>query len=950
MCVFTMTIGIFTLCFYLLVDRSQGYDIALWRPAFQSSSFNSVHNVSAVLAVDGNTNQRLSGNSCARTDFASEVWWRVDLGSVKSIYSIKVFFRNDSDQFVYNRVKAHAGFSLYISNTTEHTKGHLCYKNNVTLPPLLSEHVCIRHGRYVTYYNARGSGVVVPPESRPRTTIAELCEIQVFGCNATVYGDKCNKPCPDNCQEKHCDVLKGACLGCVAGWRGNHCDQICESSFYGEGCKHSCSDFCTARTCHHITGDCVCQPGWAGTNCSLNVTGNDTYTSVPINKGKTRTENHQVTIVVIGVCAAIVIAVAFVILIVAWKKLSSGKDEQGFLANFLFSTLMRKHADDDTLTEPDDFAYQNVALESENDEDDANVYDSISVSDLYKVIKMKSEDENAAFKKEYSVLPRGEQFPCDEAKKPDNVPRNRYKTTFPYDHSRVILQCSSGKESNYINANYLENVDGEKIYIATQGPKPSTVLDFWRMVWQENATKIVNVTNLKEGTKIKCEKYWPDRKQTLKKGEFRIQNIEETVYANYVIRKLKVTKKSSCDIRIVFMFHYTEWPDHDVPEALNLVLFHRHIMRTSQSQTKVPMIVHCSAGIGRTGTFIALDALYSHGTKTGKVNIPEYVKALRKDRMSMIQSHEQLRVVYETLHEAFRAKHSLVYKDEFINRYDDSLTSDMSESSSHLQTEFQELQDIKPTYTDSDFKTAKENLDLNFSQDVLPVDSYLCHLSYVKGQSNYYNAILLQSYTKPDALISAQFPAAESSEYLFRLIKDFEASILVALSPLTDMESVYTNSFLPQKQSSINVGSFTLTHKSTSKSTNVSKTSVVIKKKGLRDMQCEVFECPVWQTSHWMSDSRVMVDLVKEVKMSQYAQPNISIVVLSSDGASRTGTFCAVFNALEELTTDDEVDLFTIVRQLQIRRTEFFQHFMEYKFCHEVVCEYLRSDMVYENC
>ncbi|XP_048773766.2 receptor-type tyrosine-protein phosphatase kappa-like isoform X4 [Ostrea edulis] len=855
MCVFTMTIGIFTLCFYLLVDRSQGYeDIALWRPAFQSSSFNSVHNVSAVLAVDGNTNQRLSGNSCARTDFASEVWWRVDLGSVKSIYSIKVFFRNDSDQFVYNRVKAHAGFSLYISNTTEHTKGHLCYKNNVTLPPLLSEHVCIRHGRYVTYYNARGSGVVVPPESRPRTTIAELCEIQVFD------------------------------------------------------------------------------------------------TSVPINKGKTRTENHQVTIVVIGVCAAIVIAVAFVILIVAWKKLSSGKDEQGFLANFLFSTLMRKHADDDTLTEPDDFAYQNVALESENDEDDANVYDSISVSDLYKVIKMKSEDENAAFKKEYSVLPRGEQFPCDEAKKPDNVPRNRYKTTFPYDHSRVILQCSSGKESNYINANYLENVDGEKIYIATQGPKPSTVLDFWRMVWQENATKIVNVTNLKEGTKIKCEKYWPDRKQTLKKGEFRIQNIEETVYANYVIRKLKVTKKSSCDIRIVFMFHYTEWPDHDVPEALNLVLFHRHIMRTSQSQTKVPMIVHCSAGIGRTGTFIALDALYSHGTKTGKVNIPEYVKALRKDRMSMIQSHEQLRVVYETLHEAFRAKHSLVYKDEFINRYDDSLTSDMSESSSHLQTEFQELQDIKPTYTDSDFKTAKENLDLNFSQDVLPVDSYLCHLSYVKGQSNYYNAILLQSYTKPDALISAQFPAAESSEYLFRLIKDFEASILVALSPLTDMESVYTNSFLPQKQSSINVGSFTLTHKSTSKSTNVSKTSVVIKKKGLRDMQCEVFECPVWQTSHWMSDSRVMVDLVKEVKMSQYAQPNISIVVLSSDGASRTGTFCAVFNALEELTTDDEVDLFTIVRQLQIRRTEFFQHFMEYKFCHEVVCEYLRSDMVYENC
>jgi hypothetical protein len=86
-----------------------------------------------------------------------------------------------SFHIVHIRVANHAGFSLYISNTTEHTRGHLCYKNNATLPPLYSEHVCIRHGRYVTYYNARGGGEVVPPGSRARETIAELCEVQVFG-------------------------------------------------------------------------------------------------------------------------------------------------------------------------------------------------------------------------------------------------------------------------------------------------------------------------------------------------------------------------------------------------------------------------------------------------------------------------------------------------------------------------------------------------------------------------------------------------------------------------------------------------------------------------------------------------------------------------------------------------------------------------------------------------
>ncbi|XP_061164760.1 receptor-type tyrosine-protein phosphatase U-like [Saccostrea echinata] len=203
---------------------------------------------------------------------------------------------------------------------------------------------------------------------------------------------------------------------------------------------------------------------------------------------------------------------------------------------------------------------------------------------------------------------------------------------------------------------------------------------------------------------------------------------------------------------------------------------------------------------------------------------------MRKHRMNMIQGHEQYKMVYETLNEAFRAKHNLVNRDEFVEKYG-GLKNDASDSSTELAMEYKTLKALKPIYSESDLSTAKENLERNFSPDILPVDKYHCHLTYVKGQSNYYNAVLLQSYTRPDALISAQFPAAGSTESLFRLLKDFDTSVIVALSSLTDIESVYTNSFLPQEQSSITVGSFILTHKSTLKTPNVSKTKLVLRKK-----------------------------------------------------------------------------------------------------------------------
>ncbi|XP_062603685.1 uncharacterized protein LOC134265487 isoform X2 [Saccostrea cucullata] len=196
-------------------ELSKAYDnLALNRQAEQSSTSAS-GDKRASWAVDNNTDQKFE--VCASTKQENIVWWRVDLGEVKSIHDIRVFIRNDSNDNIEKRLCDHAGFSLYISNTTcavSPNDGYLCYQNNGTLFQLESDHVCTRHGRYVTYYNRRQKEIT-----------AELCEVQVFGCASGVYGENCEMKCPINCRGNQCDIVTGACLQCTDGWKGQHCDQ-----------------------------------------------------------------------------------------------------------------------------------------------------------------------------------------------------------------------------------------------------------------------------------------------------------------------------------------------------------------------------------------------------------------------------------------------------------------------------------------------------------------------------------------------------------------------------------------------------------------------------------------------------------------------------------------------------------------------------------------------------
>ncbi|XP_058286822.1 tyrosine-protein phosphatase non-receptor type 7 isoform X3 [Hylobates moloch] len=231
---------------------------------------------------------------------------------------------------------------------------------------------------------------------------------------------------------------------------------------------------------------------------------------------------------------------------------------------------------------------------------------------------------------------------------PGHASKDRYKTILPNPQSRVCLgRAQSQEDGDYINANYIRGYDGkEKVYIATQGPMPNTVSDFWEMVWQEEVSLIVMLTQLREG-KEKCVHYWPTEEETYGPFQIRIQDMKEC--PEYTVRQLTIQYQEEC--RSVKHILFSAWPDHQTPESAGPLL--RLVAEVEESPETAarpgPIIVHCSAGIGRTGCFIATRIGCQQLKARGEVDILGIVCQLRLDRGGMIQTAEQYQFLHHTL-------------------------------------------------------------------------------------------------------------------------------------------------------------------------------------------------------------------------------------------------------------------------------------------------------------
>ncbi|XP_048239096.1 uncharacterized protein LOC124117040 isoform X3 [Haliotis rufescens] len=739
-------------------------------------------------------------------------------------------------------------------------------------------------------------------------------------CTDGTFGLNCGQPC-GQCLAGHvCDKVKGQCQGsrCERGWMGPQCGTACnDTGLYSYNCNETCG-MCLGEDCHPITGECSrgCRPKYVGPTCHLRE---------PPNVGGQAG---------VGVAYAFVffLIVLLIITLYLLKRRQQRKSTGGVAA--------------DAIVNPAFAGEEGVSDENDDDGIYVNVEKTkVKVAELREYIA-KREDK---FVSEYGRVPRGLIHPHTAAISQEHRAKNRFKAMYPYDHSRVVLQKIPGdKNSDYINANYINTYKRKKAFIATQGPMPKTVGDFWRMVWQEETNIVVMLTRLREGIKVKCEKYWPERNNPLQLADLTITNDGVVERPDYCIRQMIIQHKKLNERRQVMQLHYVTWPDHDVPSTPQLVRFWK-VFRSMTADGQAPVVAHCSAGVGRTGTFIGLDAMMERAWQEGVVDVHDFVLKMRADRVSMVQTKEQYLFLHQVVLEALNSDMTHMTPAMFDRRFSTENMASAPEEAI-LKREWEKLVELKAELAASETEGAllSENTRKNRSKDILPADKCRPILSLpVAGSNDYINAVFVPTETRQKGLLATQLPLPWTVVDFWRMVLDHNVQTIVSLVSEECSSQVDEAHVWPKTDEVLECGPFLV------KKTE-SKDKAIVLRVWLKYAE-ESTEKDV--TLLFVSDWIEGVDTPTNTSqflcfINDLAARNTSdnIAVMCMDGASKCGLFCAVLNIIQQLKQDQVIDVYLTVRILQTVRPSFLTSYAQYQFCYRMVKEHQKTiNSVYEN-
>ncbi|KFO79509.1 Receptor-type tyrosine-protein phosphatase T, partial [Cuculus canorus] len=578
---------------------------------------------------------------------------------------------------------------------------------------------------------------------------------------------------------------------------------------------------------------------------------------------------------------------------------------------------------------------------------------AIRVADLLQHITQMKRGQGYGFKEEYEALPEGQTASWDTAKEDENRNKNRYGNIISYDHSRVRLQLLDGDpHSDYINANYI-GYHRPRHYIATQGkfilvwPMQETVKDFWRMIWQENSASVVMVTNLVEVGRVKCVRYWPDDTEVY--GDIKVTLIETEPLAEYVIRTFTVQKKGYHEIREIRQFHFTSWPDHGVPcYATGLLGFVRQVKFLNPPEAG-PIVVHCSAGAGRTGCFIAIDIMLDMAENEGVVDIFNCVRELRSQRVNLVQTEEQYVFVHDAILEACLCGNTAIPVCEFRSIYYNISRLDPQTNSSQIKDEFQTLNIVTPRVRPEDCSIGllPRNHDKNRCMDVLPLDRCLPFLISVDGESsNYINAALMDSHKQPAAFIVTQHPLPNTIADFWRLVFDYNCSSVVMLNEMDAAQLCMQ--YWPEKTSCC-YGPIQVEFVSADIDEDIINRifricNMARPQDGYRIVQhLQYIGWPAYRDTPPSKRSLLKVVRRLEKWQEQYDGRDGRTVVHCLNGGGRSGTFCAICSVCEMIQQQNIIDVFHIVKTLRNNKSNMVESLEQYKFVYEVALEYLSS-------
>uniref|UniRef100_A0A8C3RDW2 protein-tyrosine-phosphatase n=1 Tax=Cyanoderma ruficeps TaxID=181631 RepID=A0A8C3RDW2_9PASS len=406
------------------------------------------------------------------------------------------------------------------------------------------------------------------------------------------------------------------------------------------------------------------------------------------------------------------------------------------------------------------------------------LHPAVRVADLLQHINQMKTAEGYGFKQEYEV-----RTACASASGQVGGRMGRGDMDGIYDRHRVKLHPLLGDpNSDYINANYIDVSGDRTCVLGALGPKQEMVYDFWRMVWQEHCSSIVMITKLVEVGRVKCSKYWPDDSEMY--GDIKITLVESETLAEYAVRTFALERRGYSARHEVKQFHFMSWPEHGVPyHATGLLAFIRRV-KASTPPDAGPVVIHCSAGTGRTGCYIVLDVMLDMAECEGVVDIYN-CPALEAQPCPLSSPKEQYIFIHDAILEACLCGETSIPASEFKPTYKEMVRIEPQSNSSQLREEFQTLNSVTPHLDVEECSIAllPRNRERNRSMDVLPPDRCLPFLISVDGDSNnYINAALTDSYTKSAAFIVTLHPLQNTTTDFWRLVYDYGCTSIVMLN------------------------------------------------------------------------------------------------------------------------------------------------------------------------
>ncbi|XP_052818032.1 multiple epidermal growth factor-like domains protein 10 [Mya arenaria] len=821
----------------------------------------------------------------------------------------------------------------------------------------------------------------------------------IHGCAENFWGDKCDIPCNPNCGT--CQQDSGICDSCT------------NTTFHGLYCNASCSSLCYENKCYQSNGHCSngCNRDFFGnlcqTKCPANCKQSETDTRcnadgickfncvdgyVGVNCSEALKAGPLVAAIAGGVSSGVVVIIGVAVAFFFFRRSTIKRNGNNKLqANITeeenkesthfnegsvkkeitkqYSTGSRPSANKPPSIKQHTYTHVVTASEIEIDlniddanngsvanssKDDQTYYNElgsstnkskIPIGQLVKYVDGKSHE---AFSVEFEKFPIGIVKPYVESQKKENISKNRYKGIYPYDDSRVKVRGSGG--SDYINASFVDGYKKPKQYIATLGPTSQQLGNFslfWKMIWQQRVEKIVMLTNLIEQGSPKCEQYWPNPGTTKKYGDIKVESCSEDEYAEFTRRAFTVTMGSK--ERTLHHLHFTCWPDKAIPDDVTAMIEFRQRVLSTPSTLNGPTVVHCSAGVGRTGTYIALDILTNEGETEKAIDIPGCVHKMRQNRPNMVQTRGQ----YQFLHTA--VVYSLTFhckqvKGENFNEYINKHTTRV------LDKQFELLQHTVETRSKNETEAVernKQHLSKNRANADIPGNKNRprLYLNLKPGSSDYINAVYIHSFRMKKRYLVAQTPLPETVSDFLTLAVQERCSCIVSFEVDMDKQRNIGIYYPAANQEVLEKGTFQISCSREENKTFYAERTLTIQQKGTStDRIIPHLQFTDWDeteniprsTKNFMSFLNVIDNVMKQ-------QEDGPILVHCFDGAGKSGLFCVVSLLLHKMAVEHEVSVLNTVRKVKTTRRLAIPNQEQFVFCHGCVSEYLRSFDVYAN-